>query len=84
MLLGRRVPLRGRSEMVYFDFVNELTRLLGTERNLSINSGTIIQFSILVSGITTNGAYIHIHRCGFFRSTQKKIFFGWWERRQKN
>jgi hypothetical protein len=72
MLLGRRVPYRGRSGMVYFGFVNDLARLFGITRNPSINSGTIIQFSILAFG----GLYkLRTHlQIWFFHEYPKEVF----------
>jgi hypothetical protein len=73
MLLGRRVPLRGCSGMVYFGSLNDLTHLLEIERSSSINSGAIILFSIHSFG--TPVSCIPVHRYGFFQEYSKEDFF---------
>jgi len=73
MLLGRRVPYRGRSGMVYFGFVNDSAHLLGISRNPSINIGIAILFLIFSFGISTSCA--PIYKYGFSR-VPKISFFG--------
>jgi hypothetical protein len=71
MLLRRRVPYRGCSGMVYFGFVSDLAHPLGIKRNPSINSGTIIPFSILPFGIPAYFAPTNM----FFSGVLKRRFF---------
>jgi hypothetical protein len=59
--------------MSYFGFLNDLTRLLGIKRSFSINSRTVISFSILSFGTPKNGT--PIPRYGFFRKCSKEDFF---------